>query len=323
MNIYHAMKNQNNFPSLCSNSILERIKYIGRAYMVKRFFFILLLSIIITSMRASDTTMTSLLPSAFNGWKSSTDRMYDRLGLYEYIDGGAELYISYGFRQMLHRVYVCDNQPSITVDLFDMGSSRNAFGVYTHARQTIDMSYGQGAVVLQGAILFWKDRYYVSIVAENETSESKDAIHELAGHISANIPAEGKIPPVIDRLPKTGLVDESILYFHHYIWVNSYIFIAEENVFGIGEKDQCVLAKYVAGDTRWFVLIIEFTNEPRAKQAFENFRLLEEIEDGFNPCYGEEGGKWMAGLLRDNRLMLIYDSPDRMTAEKILNEIQW
>ena len=68
-----------------------------------------------------------LAPSEINGWKTDAkDGAYDRSNLYDYIDGGAEVYLAYGYKEAFARRFTRADQPAITADLFDMGSSGDA-----------------------------------------------------------------------------------------------------------------------------------------------------------------------------------------------------
>src|SRR3989304_4594407 len=83
-----------------------------------------------------------LLPDDLNGWQALTqtgpDKTYDRTTLYDYIDGAAEPYLTFQFRQVVARRYEKEGQPSIVVDLFDMGSSKDAYGLFSFHREEED-----------------------------------------------------------------------------------------------------------------------------------------------------------------------------------------
>jgi len=125
--------------------------------------------------------LATLLPDNVEGWNiSEKDNIYDRHNLYNYIDGGAELYLSYGFEKVINRIYTAPGQPDILLDLFDIGTSQDAYGVFSHSRETEDETFGQGSQYTAGLLLFWKDHYFVSILAHPETEASKKAIFRLA-----------------------------------------------------------------------------------------------------------------------------------------------
>ncbi|MEE9464267.1 MAG: DUF6599 family protein, partial [Candidatus Neomarinimicrobiota bacterium] len=90
-------------------------------------------------MRKVSPALAQLMPGTVEDWQTGrADKIYNRENLYEYINGGAELYLSYGFLQMISRTYTKSGKPDIVVDIFDMGSSRNAFGVFSHSREAIE-----------------------------------------------------------------------------------------------------------------------------------------------------------------------------------------
>ncbi len=72
-------------------------------------------------------------PNAAPGWVRGGDaRCYSPDALYEYIDGAADLYLSYGFKQAVVGDYVKSGEGEhwITVDVYDMGAPLHAFGIY-------------------------------------------------------------------------------------------------------------------------------------------------------------------------------------------------
>ncbi|MBT8333911.1 MAG: hypothetical protein KJP19_05705, partial [Deltaproteobacteria bacterium] len=73
------------------------------------------------------------LPETLEQWSKSSDfAVYDAENLYVYINGGAELYISYQFINLISQPYVNEEDDEIKIDIFDMGSSQNAYGIFSH-----------------------------------------------------------------------------------------------------------------------------------------------------------------------------------------------
>jgi hypothetical protein len=247
------------------------------------------------SMWQLKSDITALLPDTIEDWKvSAKDQMYSRENLYKYIDGGAELYISYGFKKVINRTYSKRGQPDMLVDLFDMGTSQNAFGVFSHSRETIDNTFGQGSQYTEGLLLFWKDRFFVSILASPETTESRSAVFDIAGKIEAAIKNEGPLPEILDLLPDQSLVRESIRYFHHYIWLNSHYFVSDRNILHVNENTDALLAKYGERMKRYILLLVKYKNDKDAGVAYNDF-----IENYLPRLSGEraiqiEDGTWTA-----------------------------
>ena len=136
-------------------------------------YLMLIIFIGVHCMACINGSLMKILPDRIEGWAiHEEDKVYGRDNLYDYIDGGAELYLSYAFQKVINRIYTAPDQPDILVDIFDMGSSRNAYGVFSHAREVEDSTFGQGSQHTSGLLLFWKDRYYISIMAIPETEAS-------------------------------------------------------------------------------------------------------------------------------------------------------
>ena len=259
------------------------------------------------------------LPDAVSDWGVGEDTVYTRETIYGYIDGGAELYISYGFSSLLSRTYTREGGPDIIVDVFDMAESRNAFGVFSHSRETIDDAFGQGSQYTKGLLLFWKDRYYVSILASPESEESKRAVFELAGRIDQAIPTVGPLPEILGLLPTESLVGESVRYFRHHVWLNSHYFVADENILHIDEKTEAVLAKYKTGDTRALLLVVEYPDEKEALLARSDFveHYLPEMDR--ESVARIEDSTW-AGCRKAGRVLaVVFNAPTKEVATDLMS----
>ena len=267
--------------------------------------------------------LSELLPDNVKNWdKTKDEQIYDKDNLYEYINGGAELYISYGFNKVLSCKYVCENQPDIFVDIFNMSNSFNAFGIFAHFREVIDSTYGQGSQYTSGNLLFWKDRYFISILASPETEESKATIDLLAQYIDNKIKDTGSIPPIISLLPKTNLIQESLRYFRHYIWLNSFYFIADKNILNINENTEAVLAKYKHDKQQSILLLVNYESENDADSAINSFinQYLPALKT--NSIQQVEDGSWMGFKTQGKIITIIFNSPTEFWAKELLGSIK-
>jgi hypothetical protein len=264
---------------------------------------------------------TSGLPEKINGWAVSAEDSYDRETLFEYINGGAELYLSYDFARMVSRMYVRDEQPDIVVDVFDMRHSFNAFGVFSHAREEMDDTFGQGSQYTEGLLLFWKGRYFVSILGSPETPDLRDTIHELAGRIEGAIGETGPLPELLSVLPQEGLIEESVRYFSHHIWLNSHYYIADDNILGIDPDNRAVLAAYRENDSRAFVLAVRYAGEEAATAALASFtaHYLPE-RTGAAPVQIEDGS-WSGCRTDGDLLVAVFNAPTEKSADTLVESV--
>jgi hypothetical protein len=267
--------------------------------------------------------LADLLPDGVGGWATGErDRTYDRGNLFDYINGGAELYISYGFSRVLSRRYVRSGQPDIAADVFDMTTSQNAFGVFSHSRETVDDTYGQGSQYTEGFLHFWKNRYYVSILASPETDESRGAVFELARHIETAIDHDGPLPAVLDLLPRDTLVEESVRYFRHHVWLNSHYFVADENILQIDGNTNAVLAKYGTGDDRQILLVVEYPDDEHAGRAYADFEKYYLPELAGKRAVQIEDGTWTGCLREGVVLVVVFDAKAERAAIDLIDAVR-
>ncbi len=79
------------------------------------------------------TSIELLLPSntEISPWsKNGSANIYKENRLFEYINGGAEIFFEYGFSQLITQEYIYDDE-SLMVDIYEMNDAAAAFGIYS------------------------------------------------------------------------------------------------------------------------------------------------------------------------------------------------
>jgi hypothetical protein len=263
--------------------------------------------------------LSTQLPKQLRDWTAEPkDRLFDEKTIYSYIDGGAELYKAYNMLQCLSRRYTIANGPSIILDIFDMGTSKDAFGVFTHDTDGKVIDIGQDARFRSGWLSFWKYRYFISIYMEEETAAAEKAVKALGREVAAGIAKKGSRPRILQKLPSEGLVSGSIRYLHHPIVLNYHFYISDENILNISDKTDAILANYQAGREAAQLLLISYSNLKMAKKSLANFStyyLPDADQNGFAEI---ENGKFAVAFLKDKLLTIILESDSRRLAERLL-----
>ena len=287
----------------------------------KRVLFLIPL-LFIAIMTTTAQPLSDFLPKGVIEWEATgQDRLYYPETLYDYIDGGAELFISYGFERVISRTYKRSGQPDIQVEIFDMVEPKNAFGVFCHGREQMDDTYGQGSLIYEGAILFWKGRYYVSVGCDFQTSIAKQGMEALAQKIDRKIKEKGELPEVVSWLPDDELIPESVFYFHHYVWINAFYYIADENILNIDDRVDAVLAKYGAPEKRYYLLLIRYENEGKASDAYRNFldHYAPELEG--KTAFKLEDGKWTGSRVEQELLICVFNGETEEAVESLIDRV--
>jgi hypothetical protein len=259
-------------------------------------------------MATTPAELVDALPPTIEGWSKAGDaEVYDPKTLFQYINGGAELYISFDFKTLAAVRYGKGEDLEITVDVFDMGSSHNAFGVFSHGRESTGGKVGQGSEYASGLLHFWKDRFYVSVMAYPESAETRKVVEAIAIGIAAAIPEKGEIPPVVSRLPAQDLVPESVRYFHHHTWLNRHYFVADTNILRIGRRTESVLARYTGSAGSYLVLLVEYPDARQARQAELSF-LRTYLPEAVNGLAQLEDGRWTGVTRTGDSLVVVLDA---------------
>jgi hypothetical protein len=155
---------------------------------------------------AEKTKLQALLPAA------ARPHFY-RSDLYEYIDGGAEIYHQYGLAALAHQEYRAGDT-DVTVDIYDMSEPLRAFGIYAAERSPgyHFIAIGAEGYSNEGMLNFLQGAYYVKLLGFSDSGKSAAVLEDAARSISRKIGGGRTVPQVIDWLPAGGLVDRSQKY---------------------------------------------------------------------------------------------------------------
>jgi len=261
--------------------------------------------------------MKEFLPDEVQGWSMTGPiSEYDTSGIFEYMNGEGEVYRMFDYRDMIVQKYTREEMPEITVEIFNMGTADDAYGVFSHSRETEYASPGNGSEYYSGSLVFWQGRYLVSIVAEIESDETKLAVRHLAQQISERIPESAEKPTLLMALPLKGLQAMSVRYFHKHTTLNYHYYLSSDNLLGLGMNTDAVMGFYDPPEAH--VVCIHFPNESAATEAhtrFTNEYLGERQQSGY--AISEEG-KWDGCETFGTYLILCLGAPDRETATSFI-----
>lgn len=124
---------------------------------------------------------------------------YDRGSLFDYINGGAEVYLDLGFIRVGARDYMLeiDNEEVyFTLDVYDMGKPLQAFGIFSQERygDIPPVEIGVDGYIGGGSLTYWTNRYYVKVRADSEGEVVNKILMTMANAINAKLGDPGKAP---------------------------------------------------------------------------------------------------------------------------------
>jgi hypothetical protein len=215
--------------------------------------------------------LADLLPPQIGSFERQADAdTYNRETIFDYIDGAGEVYNSYAFREVATGLYGKEGGPRITLELFDMGTPDDAYGVFSYGREQEETGVG-GGYELRGSVLsFWQNRYYVCVTVEESDASTGELLLSAAREVSQRLLNATRRPALVDMLPQDGLVSFSDRYGHRHQTLNFHYYLARENVLHLDSATNFVLARYQPTPT--LLLLVEYPDEARASSAANSFR---------------------------------------------------
>ncbi|MEN8153930.1 MAG: DUF6599 family protein [Acidobacteriota bacterium] len=152
--------------------------------------------------------------------------------LFEYINGAADLFLSYDFRKLYSRSYKNEREGSLTIDIYRHRDIKNCFGIYSQEKPDEGkfLETGVQGYYEEGVLNFFKGPFYVKISSFDLGKDDYSVLYAAASGISDNIMAEEKFPEVLRFFPEKGKVENSEKYINVNFMGHSFLhssFIAD------------------------------------------------------------------------------------------------
>ncbi len=237
---------------------------------------------------AGQTGVEASLPATCaSGWamdgKAAT---YTPESLYKYIDGEAELYLPYGFKQAAVAMYARPGGKGdgIVAEIFRMGSLLDAFGIFASYRDPTAQQIKLGAegFIDDAQLMFYQDRYFVRIEASGAVPASAGSLRSCAEAVSRNLPPGEEKPRELGFLNVSGAIPLTERYYP--------VGLLGHGFFGRG-----VTAEVMLGEERVKSVVMFGASEKAARRIFDEYRKYLEGASVKAEIAGEKEG---AVLLR-------------------------
>lgn len=137
---------------------------------------------------AQPADFLSVQKTGIENYKVETANYYDGKSLWGYMNGGADLYLEYGFEGLLVQEITYNNIP-VKCEIYKMKEPLSAFGIFSVQRHNCNQIAGFKTLhcfnnyqvqIVQGD-------YYISIINQTGTQAAQDISAELAGKFASQI----------------------------------------------------------------------------------------------------------------------------------------
>jgi hypothetical protein len=271
------------------------------------------------------TDFRESIPKKIVDWQATgKDMVYDRKTLFDYMDGGAEVYLAFDFRQVFVRKYQGPAKAEIALDIYDMGSPEEAFGIFSCDRQDPGVGIGQESEYGPGLLRFHQGRYFVSITAAGDEKKAEKAILELGKAVAPLLGPPGARPALLGCLPETGLKKERTSYFHSAVNLNNRFYVAGENILNLDARTDGVFAEYEAGAAEaGNLLIIRYPDQNRAQAAYRSFGQAYFPRNAAAGAAQAEDRTWTVARVRTNFVAVVFKAPTKEYAERLHSAVRY
>ncbi len=260
----------------------------------------------------------NLLPadSQIAPWKrSGKQEIYKERELFNYIDGGADIYLEYGFNQVISQEFSYEEE-SIVVDVYQMNDPEAAFGIYSIHRDAYKpiANVGDDGTEFEYQITFWQGRFYVVLLGYNNDQETRNVLHCFAQKVSARISGHAKPPQIIHSLPKKYKVPRSESFLKGMLAVNSKLYLGQQNTLSIdGDTVKAACATYKEKADSAQLLIVSYANiqdsdkfKNIVQKAFE--KKYKSVGSGKTAAFKDGKNRFYKVKADNNMLAIIFKS---------------
>jgi hypothetical protein len=219
---------------------------------------------------------SALMPAdgALPGWKKTQAvRVFSRADLYGYIDGGAELFLEFGFDTLSLQKYQ-NGQSEVAVEIYRMTDAPAALGTYLMkcGKEVRDASFAPRHTINKHQLMFVRGRFYVTI---NNLSGSEGLAADLAKFgalVAAKLPAGSAASQASAQpaLPSAGLVAGSERLVRGPFGLQAVFTFGDGDILQMGGKILGAVADYKDATGSYTLLLVAYPDAAAARKAFTN-----------------------------------------------------
>jgi len=295
------------------------------------------------------------LPEKINGWIAEGPPVkIDRTTIFDYMDGGGELYLAYKFDGLFVYRYTKEPDNEIVVEIYQMENPDEAFGLLSldwtgepvvispgsSAQAENPASPGYTALYGEGLLRARASNLYLRILASRETPEARATILKLGSIIAGENPVQSlpAILGVIEARPESGwkIRREKTAYFHFHLVLNSLYYLSHGNILNLNHSTDGLFISLEKKDSppgsAAKLLVISYPEPPAALAALDSFfrsylpEKAEAIEA--SPAQKKSGTArvedgWLGWRWSKNYLALVFECPDQESVAEVFSQLNF
>lgn len=261
-----------------------------------------------TKEERTPTGIAALLPTETDlpgGWKvADTLRVFTGRELYDYINGGADLFLEYGFEEVAAGEYLTPGGKTIFINIYRMRDSDAAFGIFSVTRRVeyLPVEIGTMGARTDYQQVFCHGSYYIEAQAMETDSLTMRSMGEFCRAVDKKLEAEpNELPEALRYLPANRPPTDYEVFVRGPLGLNTRKYLSDENIFALSDSVPGVLVSNRMFEDLPEPQTILVVNYPDSAIAESVFGALQEY-------YQERAGSLLDGgsLLKINQTRLLF-----------------
>jgi hypothetical protein len=207
--------------------------------------------------------------------------------LYGHIDGGAELYLEFGFEDITVQRYA-GSSAAIEAELYRMSDPDAALGVYLSrcGRETPEGELATRHTIGRLQLLLVRERYLLVLTGDPERPPGRAVLLAFAGAVADRLPPAVAVPAV-SWLPAAGLREGSLRLARGPFALQAIAELGDGDVLSLNGRVTAAAASYDGGESGTTTrIVVEYPVEDDATAAFTRLRAV--LDPGFEVLAAEE-----------------------------------
>jgi len=145
---------------------------------------------------------------------TTEERVYEPSNLWDFIDGAADLFVSYGFLDLHIAYYRSNDGAEIKAEVYRHDTPENAFGMYSQERSPglNFVNVGTQGYAEEGIVNFLAGQHYVKLSSNQTGRALQDSMLAIARKLATAIGQSVTWPKALALLPVEGRVPNSEQY---------------------------------------------------------------------------------------------------------------
>jgi hypothetical protein len=180
--------------------------------------------------------------------------------LWDYINGAADSYLSFGFEELFIAEYKKGKKFTVKAEVYSHITPEMAFGIYAMERAP---GYNFVKAGMQGYsapdhFFFAKGNYYVKVTTNATSKKAVAAVKDVALALEASIEGTSEMPATLDLFPEAGKLQ------------NEELFIAE-GVLGYSYMRKAYRARYETDGKDFYIYIFNHADEAANRAMLKEY----------------------------------------------------